>query len=323
MVAALYGGLRAGALTTVLSAAAADYFWMEPVGSFVVAQPVDWLALGIFIATSLMICWLAERLWRAEATQRGALERAVADRTQALRIAMIEAQRASEAKSRFLAVASHDLRQPFQAVRLFWDVLDGKMTDAEQRKVLGRLGESINSTEALLNELLDVSKIESGGVSVNWELVAPGRMVRDLVAELAPLAANKGLKLRVFTCADALINSDRFLLRRILLNLVTNAIRYTEIGGVLVGMRRRGGHIAIEVWDTGIGIAPKDQELVFEDFYRVDDGTHNGSRGTGLGLAIVRRLCGLLQHEVSLVSRPGRGSVFRVMALVKPRVPVA
>ena len=222
---------------------------------------------------------------------------------------------ASAAKSRVFAAANHDLRQPFQTARLLYDVLSIKITDADQRQVLDRLGDSMNCIETLLNELLDVAKLDSGSVSVKRELVALGGIVRNVVAHLAPLAANKNLELRVFTGDDrqVVIDTDPLLLKRVLLNLVSNAIRYTEFGSVLVGMRRRDDHLAIEVWDTGIGVAPEDQELVFEEFYQVGNEARNRSEGTGLGLTIVRRLCDLLHYEVNMASRLGRGSVFRVL----------
>jgi PAS domain S-box-containing protein len=232
-----------------------------------------------------------------------------------------EAEGANLAKSKFLAAASHDLRHPFQAMRLFFEVLDRQVTDARQRQVLDRLGESMNSAEAFLNDMFDVAKFDSGGVSVKRELVAPSRIVRDLMAELAPVAANKGLEFRVFTHDGGLVDTDPFLLKRVLFNLLANAIRYTETGGVLFGVRKRGESMAFEVWDTGIGIAPEVQELVFDEFYQVADEAQNRSKGTGLGLAIVRRLCGLLQCQVSLTSRPGRGSVFRVVVPSAPPAP--
>jgi PAS domain S-box-containing protein len=231
---------------------------------------------------------------------------------EAMKAAQAEAERANEAKSRFLAAASHDLRQPIQAMLLLYERLEREMTTAGQREVLGRFGKSLCLAEAFLDDLFDVGQIDSGGVSVRPERVAPGKIVRNLVAELAPMAANKGLDLRVFARDDGIIDSDPFLLRRVLFNLVINAIRYTETGGVLVGMRRRSGSMAFEVWDSGIGIASEVQELVFDEYYQVANASHDRTKGTGLGLAIVRRLCGLLGYKVDLASRPGRGSVFRV-----------
>ncbi len=221
------------------------------------------------------------------------------------------AEKANETRSRFFAAANHDLSQPLQAMRLFHDVLDSRIEDLDQRRVLGLLGRAMDSAEALLHELQDVARLD-GGLIAKPQSVRLATLLRDITGEMAPLAIGKGLDLRLAPGGEHAVATDPVLLRRVMSNLIGNAIRYTETGGVLVGMRRRRDHVVIEVWDTGIGIAPELHDLIFEDFFQVDNPARDRSKGTGRGLAIVRRLCALLNGKVGLASRPGRGSVFRV-----------
>lgn len=236
---------------------------------------------------------------------------AVALTNVALRCSLSAIEKASAAKSQFLAGASHDLRQPFQAMRLFLDVLDMKIEEPGQRRALGSLGASIRTAEGLLTELLDVTRIESGA-TLTLQNVSPAAVIGQIVEEMRPIAAVKELRIRSVGRSDVEIFSDEAMLKRILCNLIGNAIRYTEHGGVLVGVRRRHDHATIEVWDTGIGIQHEAQELIFTDFYRVQSAARDRTDGVGLGLAIVARLCDLLGYGVRLSSRPGRGSVFRI-----------
>lgn len=229
----------------------------------------------------------------------------------ALRSSLSAIEKASAAKSQFLAGASHDLRQPFQAMRLFLDVLDAQIVDGNQRKILDNLGASIRTAEGLLAELLDVTRIEIGA-SPTLKRVAPRSVIQEIVEETQPIALAKGLQIRAVCRNDVEVASDAAMLKRILGNLIGNAIRYTTSGGVLVGLRRRRDHVTIEVWDTGIGIPREAQDLIFTDFYRVQSAARDRSNGVGLGLAIVTRLCDCLGYGVRLSSRPGRGSVFRI-----------
>ena len=222
------------------------------------------------------------------------------------------AEKANETRSRFFAAAGHDLSQPMQAMRLFHDVLDSRVTDPAQRQVLALLGRAMNSAEGLLHELQDIARLD-GEPTVTLRDVSLATLLREVAAEMEPLAIGKGLDLRVVVSGDRQVTTDPSLLRRVLGNLISNAIRYTDTGGVLVGLRRRRDQTVIEVWDTGIGIAPDLHDVIFEDFYQVSNPARDRSRGTGLGLAIVRRLCALLKCRISLASQPGRGSVFRVM----------
>lgn len=239
------------------------------------------------------------------------------DRERKLHAAVEKAERAVQAQTRFFAAASHDLRQPFQAMRLFFEVLKQRATP-ELTPVVDRLGEAIGSAEELLNDLLDVARLESDGIRPHPVDVDLGRLIRDIKSELDPVAVEKGLTLRLRGCAPR-VRTDPMMLKRILFNVASNAIRYTEKGGVLIGVRRRPGCVRIEVWDTGIGIPEDHAALVFEEFYQVENSARDRSQGTGLGLAIVKRLAGILGCEVTFSSRVGRGTVFRVaLPLVSP-----
>ncbi|MGE5505042.1 MAG: ATP-binding protein [Actinomycetota bacterium] len=213
-------------------------------------------------------------------------------------------------KSRFLAACSHDLRQPFQAMRLYHTVLAERVAPA-QRAPLDGLGAAMAQGEELLHSLLEVSTIESGLSPVAPTDVALGDVFERLRVTHAGPAAEKGLRLS-FVASGLTVRSDPVMLVRILGNLVANAIKYTHAGGVVVGARRGGGHVTVQVWDTGIGIDAEHVDQVFEDFYQVGNPERDKRRGIGLGLSIVRRLAERLGHPVAVRSIPERGSVFSV-----------
>ena len=228
-----------------------------------------------------------------------------------LRLAVEEADNANAAKSRFLAAASHDLRQPLQALRLYLDTLERRIDDRLDRRILGGALSALSAGEELLRNYLDVSVLEAGIVQPEMADVAVGGLLAELAAECGTMAEAKGLDMRVVPCG-AVIRSDAALLGRLLRNLLSNAVRYTASGRVLLGCRRRGGFLRIEVWDTGIGIPPEQLDAVFEDFYQVDNPERDRTKGFGLGLSVVNRAARLLGHPVEVSSRPGRGSVFTV-----------
>lgn len=232
---------------------------------------------------------------------------------QALAVRTREAEQANLAKSRLLAAASHDLRQPVHAIGLLLDVLRGQGLDHQQSQTLDRLVRSARALDALFDGLLDVSRLDAGEVRPCLRAVPLNDLLRTLQAGLEALARDKRIALRVRPTRWA-VNSDPVLLNRIIWNLAVNAIRCTHEGGVLVAARRRGGRVAVEVWDTGIGIAASEHDAVFEEFYQCGNPERDRARGLGLGLSIVRRLARLLDHSVALRSTPGRGSVFRVIA---------
>ena len=249
------------------------------------------------------------------------LEQRVADRTAeledtmlALQAAKAEAEEANVSKTRFVAAAAHDLLQPLNAAKLFAALLNehrAEMTD-EQSKLVGRVESGLLSVEDLLSALLDISRLDTAAPVPKREHVSVGDLFDALEAQFAQTFAEQGLKLR-FMRNDLTVYSDPALLRRILQNFVSNARRYTRSGGVLVGCRRRNGCVAIQVIDTGVGIAESDQKAVFEEFHRLSDGAEQMKRGLGLGLAIVDRIARLLGHEISLRSVLGKGSCFEII----------
>ena len=229
----------------------------------------------------------------------------------ALAEARREADRANVAKSKFLAAASHDLRQPVQSLMLLMEVLSGRVTDGMTRNVLGTMERALGALKMLLDGLLDVSRLEAGAVVPEVEVFALSEVMDRVAANSRPVAVQKGLILHIVPCR-AHVRSDPMLLGRILQNLVENALRYTDKGRILIGCRRRGGNLRIEVWDTGIGIPPDQQDDIFQEFVQVGNANRNRDQGLGLGLAVVRRLSVMLGHPVTVRSIPGRGSVFSV-----------
>jgi PAS domain S-box-containing protein len=238
---------------------------------------------------------------------RDASERRQSERR--LRRARVAAERASASKSRFLATASHDLRQPLQAASLYLSVLSAELGD-EQPRSLDKLSACLDALGGLVGKLFDISKLESGRVTVARETVELAPLLERLADEARPVAEGKGLELRVARTTVTLF-TDPERLAQILQNLLFNAVRYTDRGRILLGCRRHGSCMRIQVWDTGCGIPEDDLERIFEDFYRVA-GSEGSGDGLGLGLAIVARLSRLLDHPVAVVSRLGRGSCFAV-----------
>jgi signal transduction histidine kinase len=232
------------------------------------------------------------------------------------RAAHREAQEANLAKSRFLAAASHDLRQPIHAQGLFLGVLGRSILTESQRQVLDSASAASQASAEMLDTLLDFSRIEAGVVQPVVRPFALQPLLNKIENDLAPQADAKGI---VYRSRDTgvLLESDPQLVEQILRNLVSNAIRYTEEGGVLIGCRRRDGQALLEVWDTGIGIAPAHQQEVFREFHQLGNPGRDRQKGLGLGLAIAQGMAQALGHTLQLQSQPGRGCVFRL------RVPLA
>jgi signal transduction histidine kinase/CheY-like chemotaxis protein len=253
------------------------------------------------------------------ASVRQDLEQQVENATQALRLKKEEAEQANLAKSRFLAAASHDLRQPTHALGMFVSRLAQLPHDPETQTLIGNLEASVRAMQVLLDGLLDISRLEARAVQVAPKPFAMASLLHQLQQDLGPLAVAKGLRLRVRS-SPAWVNSDPVLLYRILLNLVSNAIRYTDRGGVLVACRLResGAKLQIQVWDSGIGISEQHQQDVFKEFFQVGNVARDRDKGMGLGLSIVKRTTALLGHPLELVSELGAGT--RV-SVTLPRVP--
>jgi two-component system, sensor histidine kinase len=238
------------------------------------------------------------------------LEARVMERTLELEDALAHAERANASRSRFVAAASHDLLQPLSAAKLFISSIGGEGLAPSARVALEKAQNALMSVEGLLDALLDISKLESGKAAVSVGAVSLDRLLRTMAEEFAPMAAAKDLKLTVVQCS-ATVESDPAYLRRILQNLIGNAIRYTTQGRVLVGARRRSGVMRLEVWDTGPGIPEDAQNDIFKEFHRLN-ARASASEGMGLGLAIVERACALLGHPLGLTSEMGRGTCFMV-----------
>ena len=235
------------------------------------------------------------------------LEHRVAERTAELAGAKAEAERANRAKTRFLAAVSHDLAQPLNAAHLFVHALSPQLSEPRHQAALSNIDGALGSAESLLGGLLDISRLDAGGMAPKPRVFRVEDLVLPLAAEFRVLAAEKALPLDTVAC-DVWVRTDPQLLRRVLQNFLGNAVRYTARGRILIGCRRRGECIAIEVWDTGPGIAEADQTVIFEEFRRLD----RGGQGLGLGLAIADRIARLLDLPLKLRSWPGRGTVFSI-----------
>lgn len=236
------------------------------------------------------------------------LEQRVADRTRELDTARRAAESANAAKSRFLAAISHDLLQPLHAAKLFAHALDERITQETYRPLVGSLRGALGSTESLLGGILDISRLDAGRQPIDLRDFPLAELLDPMADEFRVMAAERGIELELAS-SDAWTRSDPQLLRRILMNFLANAVRYTERGRVLIGVRRAGGDLRIEVWDTGPGIDERDQRAIFDEFRR---GEGARGQGLGLGLAIAERTARLLGHALRLRSWPGKGSVFSV-----------
>lgn len=221
------------------------------------------------------------------------------------------AEAANRGKTQFLAAASHDLRQPLHAMGLFAAALSARAHDVHVRKLVGSINASVEALERLFSALMDISKLDAGAVAPKRTAFPLAPVLERLQREFGPLAATKGLRLAAVP-TRAWVDSDPILLERILGNLVSNAVRYTNRGGVVIGARRRAGNLLLEVWDSGVGIAAAERERIFEEFYQIGNHGRYGSKGMGLGLAIIRRLATLLEHPLRIDSEPGKGSRFSV-----------
>jgi signal transduction histidine kinase/CheY-like chemotaxis protein len=238
-----------------------------------------------------------------------------------LRAQKLVADQNSQAKSRFLASASHDLRQPVHALGMFVGALRSHRLPARSVSLIDQIDGSIGALDSLFTSLLDISKLDAGVVEHQVAAVAVEPLLARICRDLDGEAAAKGVALRL--CRTRLaVRSDPVLLERVMRNLIGNAVRYTETGEVLVGARRRGGKVSLEVLDTGPGIPVDQQEAIFEEFYQLANPDRDRSKGLGLGLPIVRRLTAILSHRLELSSEPGRGTAFRVFAprTVPPRL---
>ncbi|WP_041646201.1 response regulator [Aromatoleum aromaticum] len=244
------------------------------------------------------------------------MSRQIADATAELRARKDEAERATLSKSRFLAAASHDLRQPMHALGLFIAELSQHTHAPASRRLVERIAASAEAMENLLDSLLDISKLDAGVLEPHISVFPLQPILDRIAAEQRPRLGTQDLLLRTRP-TPLWVESDPVLFERIIGNLVSNAVRYTRKGHILVACRRRGERVRIEVRDNGVGIAAEAHEIIFQEFIQLDNPARSRDKGLGLGLAIVRRLTDLLGHRLAVRSRPGRGSVFAI------EVPVA
>ena len=262
------------------------------------------------LAISAVACGLFGYLLASRVNQAFVRSMELSIRNEQLVIAADEARQAAERaereKTRFLAAASHDLRQPMHAISLLVGMLQPRAADAE-RAVMRRLEHSVEAMDSLFATILDLSKLDSGAVQPSVADVPLVGILDSIELHFAPEAAARRLALRVFR-SNAVVRTDRALLERVLRNLVSNAIKYTPAGTVLVGCRRRGERLLIGTWDTGVGIARADLDRIFDEFFQAGPAARD--RGQGLGLSIAQRLARLLGSTIEVVSSPGRGSSF-------------
>jgi len=263
----------------------------------------------------------AEALERANAT----LEKRVRDRTEELTRLNSElarakstAEDANNSKTRFLAAASHDILQPLNAARLYVTSLVERKNGGEDSRLVENIDDSLEAIEEILGALLDISRLDAGAMTPAITRFKMGDLMRSLEIEFAPIARAKGLKLTFVPCSLA-VESDRTLLRRLLQNFVSNAIKYTPRGRVLIGCRRHGQSLQIGVYDTGVGIPPQKRGEIFKEFHRLEQGDRI-ARGLGLGLSIVERLARVLNHGIAIDATASGGSVFSVTVPVAKAV---
>jgi signal transduction histidine kinase/CheY-like chemotaxis protein len=221
------------------------------------------------------------------------------------------AEQSNIAKSRFLASASHDLRQPVHALGMFVGALRAHGLKGPASRLLNHIESSVGALDNLFSALLDISRLDAGVIEVQVVAVRLDPILKRVCGDCQAEASQKGIRLTLVP-SSTIVSTDPVLLERVVRNIVTNAVRYTERGRIVAGVRRKGGRARIEVWDTGPGIAASQRQDIFQEFFQVANPARDRSQGLGLGLAIVRRLTNMLDHPLALDSWPGRGSVFKV-----------
>ncbi|MEH2475517.1 signal transduction histidine kinase/CheY-like chemotaxis protein [Nitrobacteraceae bacterium AZCC 2161] len=311
--AALRRGPRDTATVALVLAGITIWGTLRGGGPFTTADlNVSFLLVLMFLISitvpSLLLSADVEVRKKAEESLRRAqieLERKVAERTQELELA-------NAAKSRFLAMASHDLRQPLHALGLFVAQLRTPLESGERTKMIERVDATRKEMDEMFNSLLDMSRLDAGILTAKITEFRIARLLQKIETTFDQATREKGLRLRVRR-SDAWVRSDAMLLERILLNLVSNAVRYTLRGGIIVGCRRRGEMLRIEVWDSGPGIPEDQKQNIFGEFFQLPALKQNRYGGLGLGLAIVDRLRLLLNHQIDLASTVGRGSRFAIL----------
>lgn len=274
--------------------------------AYIAAPGVIVLAMALALGRNvnrLIAETLSKRFENMELVEELSQQTAIAE------IARVQAEAANRSKTQFFAAASHDLRQPLHAMGLFVAALNAKVREPEAQSLLHNINASISALESFFDELLDISKIDAGVTRATPAHCSLGAIFERIQTNFEQDARDKGLRLSLFRTRRH-VYSDPILLERILSNLVSNAIRYTNCGVVSVGCRRRGNAVRLEVRDSGIGIPGDKLDKVFDEFYQLGNPERSRAKGMGLGLSIVRRLCGLLGYEIKVASAPGAGTLF-------------
>lgn len=307
-------GLCAGAVATTAGYRPVFLGYVVPVmGALVVGWAAYSLPLAILILVfGAVLVSLAADSYRLLSDSFGIRLQQVTLNAR-LREALQQAEAANRAKSRFLASASHDLRQPIHTMSLFAAALTLRPLDPLTREISQHIDESLQTLGSQLDALLDVSKLDAGVVPVNASAFAPAAFLNRLCLQYAPFAAAKGLQLTVESADPGLVLTDEILLGRIVGNLIDNAIKYTRTGTVRLSSHSRTDVTVIRVEDSGPGIPTDEQERIFEEFYQLANPERDRAKGLGLGLSIVQRLAALLQARLEMVSLPGQGTLFHVI----------
>lgn len=311
MVFACAGG-AVGAYGSYLQAFSAFLFAVStPPSVWLLAQGDGFhVTIGVLVLTwALAVAEQARRASRVF-TESIRLRLENVDLVEKLRREKAAAEEANVAKSRFLASASHDLRQPVHALSVFVGAMRSHEMDAPARALLDHIDGSVRALSGLFGGLLDISRLDAGVVGVNRNDFAIQPIIERVCRDYRAQAREKGINLKSQPCS-AVVHSDPALCERILRNIVANAVTYSDRGKVVVGCRR-GPQLRVQVWDTGRGIAPAEQQLIFQEFYQIGNPERDRTRGVGLGLAIVKRLTTLLEHRLDLRSWPGKGTCFSI-----------
>ncbi len=279
----------------------------QSVLSGVPIRQVTTFFLVLYVAAVTVIGFILHRAFVEQIIARFRSEQLAEE----LKVQVAVTEAANRAKSRFLAAASHDLRQPVHALTLFVGAIRRTALPEEARTIIGHIESSTQALDGLFASILDISRLDAGTVDVDRQIFALGPILARLGQESAVAASSKGIALRVrLPRTPILLDTDPLLVERILRNIVENGVKYTEQGAVLISARRRKDRCLVQIWDTGVGIGPEEQDKIFQEYYQVGNPERDRSKGLGLGLAIVRRLTALLGCRLVLRSQLGRGSVF-------------
>ncbi len=250
---------------------------------------------------------------RAFQARQNELEQRILATTRDLQAKHETLEQSKRIESDFIASVSHDLRQPMHAIGIFADTLRHRVNTHAQRELVQRIEDSVTTLQSMFDGLVNLFRMDAGLLEPNTEACDLSSILKRIGQEFQPMAEQKGLNLRIHVCPEAWVKSDSVLLGHLFQNIVVNALRYTEHGGVLLACHRRQAHWVVQIWDTGIGIAEEHQTKIFDAYYQVENAERNSAQGVGLGLAIAAGIARLLKCKLEVYSRLGRGSVFNII----------